>query len=192
MLRTYFFALLMVAAGCGGSTPAAQQPVADAPPAQAPPAAAGPAPLDVVINELKAIGWQCWPLSVPPPPTLQCAGGAPNDQGYLFVYYNNVETGCTQGECVIQIISYEAQRAFGKPCATFTNAMSDLADPQQKFTVSCNDTTADPSTSQQFGFTTTIPVADVNNPGVAAVVPAHRLQRLAAIKKLIAIKAIQR
>ncbi|MGH7282446.1 MAG: hypothetical protein ACRELY_13040 [Polyangiaceae bacterium] len=155
-----------------------------------PPALAKPPPMQIVVNELAKAGWSCLPLSTESP-TLQCpAEGA--HRVAMRVTYTNADSGCTPDDpCFLRLASYDAPRAFGTPCEKFADAMSDLTIAQHHFSVTCNDTTTDPMTNQQFGFTTTITVADPNAPGVVAALPTHQADREAAIKKLVSIKAIQ-
>ena len=153
------------------------------------PVAAEIAPMQIVLTELAQGGWTCVPRSAD---TLDCPANA-SHKTPVRITYSSADSGCTTDDpCFLRLASYDAPRAFGTPCEKFEDAMNDLMIAAHHFSVTCSDTTTDPMTSQQFGFTTSITVTDPTHPGVVAALSVHAADREAAIRKLVSIKAVQR
>src|SRR5256885_2933073 len=113
--------------------PAVQQP-AVAQPAVEQPAAVEQPPANPLYDALTAAGLACNVEDT----QLVCTGA---DGWPVYAAYHNDVNNVT-------IVSY-GNRAFGKPCSRFKNAVNDLLVAADSFSVTCDDS------SQQFQFWTT-------------------------------------
>ena len=146
--------------------------------------------MQIVVAELARGGWECAQRSADAP-TIDCPPGGAHKVA-VHVTYANADSGCSEDDpCFLRFASYDAPRAFGTPCEKFADAMNDLTNAAHHFSVTCNDTTTDPATSQQFGFLTSITVTDPIRPGALDAAKMHEADRSTAIQKLASVKAIQ-